>query len=144
MKHQHFISQLDEARIVAAIQEAERKTSGEIRVFISHKKIEEPLATAQKEFVRLGMHRTRHRNGVLILVAPRTHQFAVIGDAGVHARCGDAFWLEVTNEMTAHFKQAEFTQGVIHGVQKSGELLSRHFPHQSDDRNELPDDIAHD
>ena len=144
MKHQHFITQLDEQRIVSAIHEAERKTSGEIRVFISHKKIGDPLATAQQEFVRLGMPNTHERNGVLIFVAPRTHKFAVIGDAGVHARCGADFWRQVTEEMTAYFKKGDFTQGVLHGVCKTGALLAQHFPHRPDDQNELPDDIAHD
>ncbi|MHB8520173.1 MAG: TPM domain-containing protein [Limisphaerales bacterium] len=144
MKHQHFLSQIDEKRIVSTVHEAEQKTSGEIRVFVSHKHVEDPLATAQKEFVRLGMHQTREQNGVLIFVAPRTHKFAVIGDAGVHARCGAAFWRQVADEMTVHFKKAEFTQGIVHGVHKAGELLAQHFPHRPDDRNELPDDIAHD
>jgi len=144
MKPKAFISQLDEASLVAAIAEAESKTSGEIRVFLSHKKHDDAVAAAQHAFDRLGMAKTRERNGVLIFVAPKARKFAVIGDAGVHQRCGDEFWKALADEMSGHFRQAEFTTGIIHGIRKAGDLLARHFPRRPGDANELPDDIAHD
>ncbi len=90
------------------------------------------------------MDKTSEKNGVLIYVAPRARKFAIIGDAGVHERCGDAFWTDVAGEMTNHFKQTRFTEGILHGIQKAGELLAKHFPGQPDHPNQLPDDIAHD
>ena len=144
MNAKEFLKLLRHDDIVVAIRESERKTSGEIRVFISHKKIEEPVAAAQSAFARLGMTKTRERNGVLIFIAPRTQKFAVIGDEGVHKQCGDEFWQTLASEMTGHFKKFEFTQGVVHGIWKAGDLLAQHFPHRPDDRNELPDRIAHD
>jgi uncharacterized membrane protein len=65
---------------------------------------------------------------VLIFVTPRSRKFAVIGDAGVHAKCGDAFWQELAQAMTGHFRKSEFTEGITHGVSKAGELLAEHFP----------------
>jgi uncharacterized membrane protein len=144
MKTKEFLKQLRHDHVVAAIREAEQKTSGEIRVFISHKNIEDAVAEAQTAFMRLGMTKTRHRNGVLIFVAPQARKFAVIGDDGVHRRCGDEFWQAMAAEMTGYFKKSEFTQGILHGIRKAGELLAAHFPHRPDDRNELPDSIAHD
>jgi uncharacterized membrane protein len=144
MHPRKFKEHLEDDRIVAAIREVERKTSAEIRVFISHKRIEEPVVAAQAAFVALGMHKLAARNGVLIFVAPRTHKFAVIGDEGVHAKCGDGFWRELAGSMADYFRKSEFAEGVIHGVTKAGELLAEHFPRQPDDRNELPDEIAHD
>jgi uncharacterized membrane protein len=144
MKPKQFISHLDEANLVAAIAEAESKTSGEIRVFLSHRKPDDAVAAAQRAFHQLGMTRTRQRNGVLIFVAPKARKFAVIGDSGVHQRCGDEFWKALADEMSGHFRKAEFTSGITHGIRKAGELLARHFPRRADDVNELPDDIAHD
>lgn len=144
MKAKEFLKQLRHDDIVAAIREAEQKTSGEIRVLISHKKIDDPVTAAQAAFVRMGMTKTRQRNGVLIFVAPQARKFAVIGDAGVHQRCGDEFWQATAVEITGHFKKSEFTQGILHGIRKAGELLAAHFPRQPGDRNELPDGPAHD
>ena len=79
-----FLNQLRHDDIVAAIRNAEQKTSGEIRVFISHKNVDDPVAAAQSHFERLGMTKTHHRNGILIFVAPRARKFAVIGDTAVH------------------------------------------------------------
>jgi uncharacterized membrane protein len=130
MHPKKLIKQLPHDTLVAAIRDAELKTSGQIRVLISHKSVADPMAAAQKEFIRLGLNKSPEQNGVLIFVAPRTHKFAVIGDTGVHAKCGDAFWQELAKAMTEYFRKSEFTEGIIHGVRKAGELLAEHFPRQ--------------
>jgi uncharacterized membrane protein len=144
MNARDFLNQLRHDEIVAAIREAETKTSGEIRVFISRKAIDDPVPAAQAHFIELGMDKTREHNGVLIFVAPRAHKFAVIGDAAVHARCGDEFWTQLAQEMSSHFRKSEFTIGIVHGVQKAGELLANHFPRRPGDSNQLPDEVEHD
>ncbi len=144
MKARQFLRQLRHDDIVAAIHEAEQKTSGEIRVFISRKPVEDAVPVAQAHFLRMGLEKTRHRNAVLIFVAPRSHKFAVIGDSGVHTKCGDVFWRELADEMAGHFRKSEFTTGIVHGIRKAGQLLAQHFPASPGDRNELSDDIAHD
>src|SRR5674476_1555592 len=113
-----FAKHLHHDNVVAAIRDAEHKTSGEIRVSISPKHIDDPVAAAQVEFLRLGMNKSPERNGVLIFVAPRTHKFAVVGDEAVHAKCGDEFWRQLADAMTGYFRTSEFTPGIIHGVQR--------------------------
>ena len=141
---QEFQALLNKGQIVEAIHNAESKTSAEIRVFISNKQIDEPVATAQAAFVSLGMNQTAARNGVLIFVAPCSQKFAVIGDARIHEKCGDLFWQQLAVAMTGYFQKSEFTAGIMHGIACAGEILATHFPRQSDDKNELPDEIAHD
>ena len=116
---------------VAAIRDVEQKTSGEIRVLVSPKHVDDPVAAAQKEFLRLGMDKSAARNGVLIFVAPRARKFAVIGDEAVHAKCGDEFWRQLAEAMSGYFRNGEFSAGIAHGVQKAGELLAEHFPKKS-------------
>ena len=132
---------IDHERVVAAIAAAEQQTSGEIRVVVSQQKTEEPVLAAQKQFERLGMTQTAARNGVLIFVAPASHTFAVIGDHGVHEKCGEAFWRELTAAMTERFKRAEFTEALVLGIERAGALLATHFPRRPDDRNELPNRV---
>jgi uncharacterized membrane protein len=144
MNTNEFLDQLKHEDIVTAIREAEGRTSGEIRVFVTRKTVNDPVSVAQGEFVRMGMEKTRERNGVLIFVAPRTNKFAVIGDAGVHEKCGEAFWKELTATMSGHFRETDFTRGLIHGIKKAGDLLAQHFPRRPDDVNELPDEVEHD
>lgn len=141
MRTKEFLARLDHDRIVRAIAAAEAQTSGEIRVFLQRGEIADPMAAARAQFEKLGMTRTRERNGVLIFVAPRAQKFAVIGDEGVHAKCGDAFWQGLIDAMQSHFKAENFTDAMVHAVEQTGELLARHFPRTVDDRNELPDAI---
>jgi uncharacterized membrane protein len=142
MKTKAFFSQLDHDRMVAAIAEAEKQTSGEIRVYVSHRKVNEVRRAAIHHFQKLGMQRTKHRNAVLIFVAPESQNFFVVGDEAVHAKCGETFWEQVAAGMQEQFRQARFTDGIIHGIHTAGKLLAQHFPRNGADRNELPDSIV--
>lgn len=144
MKAKEFDHKLNDAEIVAAIKAAESTTSAEIRVFISRQKTDDALKRAKDEFQRLGMDQTAERNGILLFIAPESQKFALIGDKGIHSKCGQSFWEEVTASITNDFRKGEFTQGIIQGIRRAGELLHQHFPRKPDDKNELPDDIVHD
>lgn len=125
-----------------SITAAELQTSGEIRVVVFPRGVDDAVEAARHEFERLGMQRTRDRNAVLILVAPSSHAFAVYGDEGVHARCGSHFWREITAGMEDHFRRGRFTEGMVHAVEQLGAILAREFPRKPDDTNELPDDVV--
>lgn len=122
---------IDHGRIVAAIAQAERKTTGKIHVLVARHRTNDPVAAAQRHFKRMGLAGTPDRNAVLIFVAPRSRRFAVIGDQGVHARCGDEFWRELTAAMEGYFKRGEFTDGLAHGIERAGTLLAAHFPREA-------------
>ena len=145
MRTREFLSKLEHDQIVESIREAESKTSGEIRVVIQRGKLKsDPLLAAQKKFHRLDMHKTRERNAVLIFVAPRVHQFAVVGDQAIHEKCGEPFWQSVVEGMRAHFQTEKFSHALIEAIQEIGSVLARHFPKSSTDKNELPNEIAED
>ena len=142
MRTREFLSKLEHDRIIQAIREAESKTSGEIRVLIQRGKLNsDPFVAAQKKFHRLGMHKTRERNAVLIFVAPRVHKFAVIGDEAIHKKCGDQFWQRVVEKMRTHFQNEKFSDALIEAVEEIGEVLASDFPKTREDTNELPDNV---
>lgn len=142
MKTSEFVHTLDHALIVQAIEEAEQKTSGEIRVFVSKKhQVDDPVHQAEKEFHRLGMDRTQLRNGVLLFVAPLSQTFAIIGDRAVHEHCGQSFWAQVAEAMLAEFRQHRFTEGLVLGIHEAAKVMAEHFPRRPDDVNELPNTV---
>jgi uncharacterized membrane protein len=142
MRTKEFMSRLDHDRIVQAISGAEAKTSGEIRVFIQRGEIDdEPLEFATKKFHELGMANTADRNAVLILVAPRARKFAIVGDEGIHQKCGVEFWNRLVETMRNHFKREAFTDALVEGIDSIGTLLAQYFPRQKDDRDELSNEI---
>jgi uncharacterized membrane protein len=136
-----FSSKLDSDRIVAAIGSAERRSSGEIRVHVTRRKPEDIEARARRRFELLGMTRTAERNGVLFYIAPAVRRFQILGDTGIHDRCGPDFWKEVAADMEESFRRGEFTEGIIRGVTKVGDILAQHFPRSAADKDELPDTI---
>jgi uncharacterized membrane protein len=143
MRTKEFLSKLDHDRIVSAIRETESKTSGEIRVFIQRGKLSvDSLIVAQQKFQRLGMHKTRERNAVLIFVAPRAHKFAIVGDSAVHEKCGEEFWSRVVDGMRVHFQNEKFSHALTEAVNEVGKVLATHFPRTSANPNELPDEIV--
>jgi uncharacterized membrane protein len=120
MRTREFLSKLEHDRIIQAIGEAESKTSGEIRVLIQRGKLKsDPLVAARKKFHRLGMHKTRERNAVLIFVAPRVHKFAVVGDEAIHKKCGDEFWQRIVVGIRTHFRNEKFSDALSKPSAKS-------------------------
>jgi uncharacterized membrane protein len=142
MRTKEFLSKLEHDRIVAAIRDAESKTSGQIRVFIQRGKLEvDPLIAAQRKFHRLGMHKTPERNAVLIFVAPRAHKFAVVGDKAIHEKCGESFWQRLVDGMREHFRNEKFTDAVVDAIEEVGRALVAHFPKRPTS-TKLPDEIV--
>ncbi|HVS70358.1 MAG TPA: TPM domain-containing protein [Phycisphaerae bacterium] len=136
-----FLSQLESDQIRAAILRAERNTSGEIRVLIVHEPAPDPVAEAHARFRALRMHKTKRRNAILIFIAPASQTFAVVGDVGVHALCGEEFWHDLRDAMVPHLKARHYTEAIVLAIARAGELLAQHFPPTSDDRDELPDAV---
>ncbi|HMQ47490.1 MAG TPA: TPM domain-containing protein [Saprospiraceae bacterium] len=138
-----FFQREEEERMIFAIREAELKTSGEIRVHLEDNCKGEILQEARRVFKKLGMHRTKARNGVLIFLAPDRKAFAIIGDQGIHELVGDAFWQEERDLMQSFFQQGDFTEGICQAIEKVGEKLKQYFPYEEDDKNELSDEISY-
>lgn len=143
MRTKEFLSKLEHDRIVLAIRDAESKTSAEVRVFIQRGKLEaDPLIAAQKKFHQLRLHRTAERNGVLIFLAPRAHKLAVVGDRGIHEKCGQGLWQRLVEQMSSHFRNERFTDALVEAIEQVGDALAEHFPRRSRSSNQLPDDVV--
>lgn len=138
-----LFSSEDEQRIIAAIRAAEHQTSGEVRVHIEKNPQLPSMDDAARVFRALGMHQTQARNAVLIWLAPERKQFVVLGDEGIHAKVGDDFWKAERDLMGALFREGRFADGLVQAIGQIGEKLKEHFPYQSDDTNELLDDISY-
>jgi len=133
----------DEERIVVAIRAAEKRTSGEIRVFIESKcRFVDPVDRAAEVFLGLKMEQTEDRNGVLLYVAMKDHQLAVFGDEGIHRIVGSEFWNKEVEKILNEFNAAHYVDGIIEIVKDIGEALVKHFPYEQEDKNELPDNIV--
>lgn len=141
METKVFLHALDDQQIADAIAQAEKKTSGEIRVFVSENAVTEPMLEAEKQFVRMGMTKTAQRNGVLIYFAPKSQKYAVIGDKAVHEKCGQKFWEHITEEMTPLLKAGKYTEAVVLAVNEIGATLAKEFPPVAGDKDELPNRV---
>ncbi|MGI4833684.1 MAG: TPM domain-containing protein [Janthinobacterium lividum] len=141
----HPLTAAQEAALVAAIKEAELRTSGEIRLHIEDRcPTPEPLDRAAQVFAELKMHQTKLRNGVLFYLAWQTRQFAVIGDAGINSAVPDEFWEAVKETILDDFRQEKYVVGLDHGIRLVGEQLRQFYPYDAaTDVNELPDDISY-
>ena len=137
-----FLSKDEELEIVQAIVEAEKNTSGEVRVHIEKQSNITPLERAQEVFFELKMETTKDRNGVLFYVSITDKKFAIIGDKGINDLVAPDFWNATKEIVLNHFKQGAFKQGLVEGILSAGNQLKAYFPYQSDDENELSNEIS--
>lgn len=129
--------------IIEAIKNAERETSGEIRVHLEEKGRNDILKDARIIFRKLGMAKTKDRNGILILIAPDQRKLAIYGDQGINEKVSPTYWNGIVMEMQEKFGNNLRCEGVCEAVRKIGSKLKEHFPYKSDDVNELPDEISY-
>jgi uncharacterized membrane protein len=137
-----LFNEAQQKAIVDSIKAAELNTSGEVQVHIENTCKKEVMDRATEVFKLLNMHKTKLRNGVLFYLAVKDKKFAILGDAGINAVVAPDFWESIKDHMQGEFRQGKFTEGLCEGIRKAGEQLKNHFPYQSDDVNELPDDIS--
>ncbi|HET9217549.1 MAG TPA: TPM domain-containing protein [Terriglobia bacterium] len=142
MTRKQLLRAIDSRRVEAAIQNAERQTSGEIVVSVAPFFWGSIPKAAKLTFTRLGVSRTSARNGVLFFIVPSRRQFVVLGDQGIHEKVGQEFWELVASHLTEHFHIGEFTEGLVNGIEEVGRQLATYFPYDRlADANELADDI---
>lgn len=138
-----YLSEEQEQHVIDAIAEAEKRTSGEIRIHLEQHCDREPLVRAARIFHELGMDQTQQQNGVLIYVATEDHQIAVYAGKGIHEQVEDGFWEDIVHLMTEQFKKDEFEKGIADAVRMVGQKLEELFPYQKGDINELTDEISY-
>jgi uncharacterized membrane protein len=142
-----YFSDDDFLRISNKIKENEKSTSGEIRVAIKdHRHFldwrKDIRRLAEKEFYKLKMHNTRDKTGILLYLLLNEKQFYVLADQGIHQKVEDNTWHQVCDEIQSHFKEGNFCNGILWGIDRVGKILSEHFPVKSDDTNELSDEVV--
>ncbi|WP_231459212.1 MULTISPECIES: TPM domain-containing protein [unclassified Pedobacter] len=136
-----LFSDIEQDKIAHAIAEAEKATSGEIRIAIDKHCEGDVYQKAIEYFTKMEMDKTAQHNGVLIYLAHADHKFAIIGDSGINRVVPENFWETTQIAMKAHFAKGNLADGIIAGVALAGEKLALFFPYQTGDINELPNDI---
>ncbi len=140
-----FFSELEESQLVEAIRLAELNTSGEIKVHIKNSsKVADPLQEAKTTFDSLKMHETAERNAILFVFFPKDKKFALYGDQGIHEKVHQEFWDHIKDQIITQFKEEKYLEGLLLGVKTCGDRLKEYFPYQSNDVNELSNEISED
>ena len=138
-----ILNREEDHKIVEAIKQAELNTSGEIKVHIENHCRGDVEQRSITVFNKLKLNETKLRNGVLIYLAIKDRKFAILGDEGINNVVENGFWDDVKDMMLSHFKKGNFTEGLEQGILRCGEKLKTYFPYQTDDTNEIPDDISY-
>jgi uncharacterized membrane protein len=141
-KVEDFLTAAQEQEIINAIKSAEKNTSGEIRVHIEKTTEKPPMERALEVFYFLKMDATAQKNGVLIYVAVESKKFAILGDEGINKLVPSNFWDQEKEIILTHFKSKNYTLGLQIAIEEVGNKLKEFFPYQSDDKNELSDEIS--
>ncbi len=143
-RKKEFFTTEEKELVVKAVQEAELRTSGEVRVFVESRcRYVNAIDRAIEVFGALEMYKTQLRNGVLVYVATKDRQLAVFGDEGIHQKVGNTYWENEVTKMIQTFNRDNIAEGISQCIKNIGEALCTHFPYDKDtDKNELPDDIV--
>lgn len=137
-----FLTPGQEQEVIEAIIEAEKQTSGEIRVHIEKTSNGDVNERAHDVFHSLKMDETELQNGVLIYVAVQDRSFVICGDKGIDKVVPANFWNKTRTAIETQFKNEDFKEGIVAGILMAGEQLKHFFPFTNNDKNELDNEIS--
>lgn len=132
---------LREGRREDAIRAAEAQTSGEIRVVVTTRRALFPEHHARRLFAKLGMNRTRHRNGALIVLFARRRRFVVLGVSGFDPIIGPDYWQGFAAEMGAPLHDGRKAEALSSAIRTIGGTMAAHWPPDASNPDELPNAI---
>lgn len=143
-KKKSLLNEEDSRLVVKAIRQAEKSTSGEVRVFVESRCAwMNAMDRAAEIFFSLKMDKTEARNGTLVYIALKDRQLAVFGDEGIHKKVGSEYWNKIVADMLKDFKDEHYGKGIAECVIQIGNALQTYFPFDKEtDKNELPDEIV--
>lgn len=130
------------ADITEAIRLAEMQTSGEIRLHVEPTLKGNAIDRCKELFVQLKMNETKAQNGILFYLAYKSRNIAIWGDSAIHAHVQQEFWDNLCQEMIIDISSKGLSAALCAGIEKCGKKLKIHFPYQSDDTNELSNEIS--
>lgn len=104
-------------------------------------KYERAHRRAVEQFLVQNLHTTAGRTGILIYVSVAERYAEIIADTGIHAKVDKDVWQSLVDELTAKISSGNAGDGFVEAVEKSGDLLARHFPPGTRDPNELPNHL---
>lgn len=144
LKKKSLLNEEDTRLVVKAIRQAEKSTSGEVRVFIESRCAwMDAMDRATEIFFSLKMDQTEQRNATLVYIALKDRQLAVFGDKGIHEKVGTEYWNKIVADMLKDFHSENYGKGIGECVIQIGNALQTYFPYDRDtDKNELPDEIV--
>ncbi len=142
-----FLNDDELLRISNKIKAEEKITAGEICVSIKEcrsliQKNKPVRKLAEEEFFKLGIDKTRDKTGIIIFFLLEAREFYILADEGINKKVPEKTWDKIKDEMQSHFMEGNFSQGIIHGVERVGKILSEHFPIKSDDTNEISNRVV--
>ncbi|MCP4005600.1 MAG: hypothetical protein GY725_15530 [bacterium] len=138
-----FLTECEAEQVASAIDAAERRTAGEIKVVVTRHCWTSLERKAAQIIEQHGLDQTAERAAVLILIVAANRELIIRGDTGIHAEVGQEFWDDVRDVMVDAFSQGAYARGMCDGIELIADRLAAAFPAGETTRNELSNEIAY-
>ncbi len=103
--------------------------------------VEMTMETQEKaivSFFEQGLHETRDRTGILILISLFERRVVVLADTGINKVVPEHTWEQVVNTVVCGLKKGQACDALCQSISDCGKLLQENFPRKEDDTDELP------
>ena len=138
-----LIAPEEQNRLLDKIARIEKRSSGEVRIHVTDRRVKDPLDAARRTFTSLGMASTRRRNGVLVFLSLPSRRFAIVGDEGIDRVTPPEYWDGLRDALARRLAAGQYCEGLLEILDRVEAVLAEHFPYEKGDVDELPDDISY-
>jgi putative membrane protein len=114
-----------------------------IRLVTSRERMEQKVRLrAEQAFYRYGLHKTRGRTGILILISLLEHRVHVLADQGINDHVPSGTWEGLVKGIVDGIRKGLATDAICEAITCCGALLAQVAPAGSGDNpDELPNEM---
>ena len=115
------------------------------KLLLSKREVEEEVnQRTLQAFYENQLHQTKDGTGVMIFISLLEKRVNIIGDWGINSKVSQSFWDDEIKSLTEAIRNKNIATGLSQVINDVGSRLAENFPIQSDDENELKNELITD
>ncbi|MCX5735159.1 MAG: TPM domain-containing protein [candidate division NC10 bacterium] len=126
-----FLTATEREQVEAGLATARRHAGAPIGLVIDDQPAGDPAVRARQLFREWDLPEAERPAAVLVYACAATRRFAVVGGEAIRRVAPQAFWDALDRDLTRHFDEGRYCDGLFKAVAQVAIQLQHHFPRGS-------------
>jgi hypothetical protein len=126
-----FLTATEREQVEAGLATARRHAGTPLSLVIDDQPTGDPAVRAELLFREWDLPEAERPAAVLVYACAATRRFAVVGGEAIRRVAPQAFWEALDRDLTRHFEEGRYCDGLFKAIAQVAIQLQHHFPRDS-------------